>query len=109
MSNNNPPFYPGQEVVRIRKTPTCFNREIAPQKGRTYTIRSLSFLRGEWWVYLNEIVNTPRHYFEGYMEVMWRASSFRPIQRHPNAEVAEELKNIEVVEERIDAPETVTA
>ena len=99
MSNTNPPFYPGQEVVCVDDRPHDNTGDKLLVKNKPYVVfRTQKGEKGF------GVCVTPDD-----QELIWLASRFRPIQRHPNAEVAEELKNIEVVEERIDAPETVTA
>ena len=108
MSNNNPPFYVGQEVVCVDDGPLpgrILNMKVKKllKKGKIYVVDGIEMPRIAWNVKLPTVT---LHEVQGYS---FCCSRFRPIQRHPNAEVAEELKNIEVVEERIDVPQTVTA
>ena len=123
MSNNNPPFYVGQEVVAIS---TSTQRTII--KGTHYYVHGvMQFKCGCWGVSVglksssclsgcedHGLAKTAM-FNDGKAYHYWKY--FRPIKRHPNAEIAEELvgevldnlKNVDVVEERIDVPETVEA
>jgi hypothetical protein len=58
----------------------CRNGEVAPSKGGVYTIRAiLGDPSGDEFVRLNEIVNEPRVYDQGFEECCFDAAAFRPI------------------------------
>ncbi len=75
-------FYVGQKVVCI----VGFTRlargrdETFPIKGEVYTIREIKLdSGGDTCLRLQEIVNTPRYYAEGFTEMAFDAELFRPL------------------------------
>ena len=75
-------FRIGQKVVCVDGTRLCLDLgEQRPVKGRIYTIRNFceddtdgTGLR------LEEIVNEPRHYTDGYAEIAFYVWRFRPVR-----------------------------
>lgn len=53
------------------------NNEIFPVKGIIYTVRSLGIEGG---IHLEEIVNQPNHYIQGYAECEFKVSRFKELQ-----------------------------
>ena len=112
MSNNNPPFYIGQEVVcvddKIRSGNSNFGWPL--KNGNFYTVLDIMQSCCSWLIdigapattYLNECHICKKDILKPKPVFFLASDRFRPIQRHPNAEVAEELKNIDVVEETLD-------
>jgi hypothetical protein len=77
-------FYVGQKVVCVnaRFERLGLRSEITPLEGRVYTIRAIDPSRGGPSVaclLLNEIINAPREYADGFRECAFRATRFRPV------------------------------
>lgn len=62
-------------VWRHRDTGESF-----PTFGGIYTIRCVCERSGDVMLLLQEIVNPPRHYKDGFLEASFRASVFRPLE-----------------------------
>jgi len=96
MSNNNPPFYVGQEVVCVDDRFNSDEYEIEiPKKGKNYHIRTIEYFEHGWYCRLEEIINPVCLYETGFVECVFSVTAFRPLQRHPVVEIAEELKDSE--------------
>lgn len=68
-------FRVGQKITCIDDTNyDRKNNETVPVKGRNYTVRSLY----QTCVRLNEIVNPPHQYADGFMECSFKGSRFIP-------------------------------
>lgn len=55
--------------------------EVLPVKGMVYTIRSFDRVDEELCLMLEEIVNAPRHYRQGFGECSFRPHRFRPVRQ----------------------------
>lgn len=72
-------FQFGQKVVCLVEASSwlVLNGETPPRKGGIYHIREICELGAG--VRLREIVNTPRHYEDRFIECSFNASAFRPV------------------------------
>src|SRR5262245_24357782 len=79
---NSSGFVPGDEVVCIDGTPAkrTYFGETLPQTGKHYTVREVLYWHHET-LLLNEIVNEPREYDEGFHEGSFNSARFRPVKR----------------------------
>jgi hypothetical protein len=81
-------WFVGMKVVCvIGPRPRCM-WEILPTRGHIYTIRDIRLHSGGWVDFLlDEIVNRPFHYLEGFCEAHFRARRFRPVVS-PRADIS---------------------
>lgn len=64
----------------------CWNAmrgEAVPVFGVVYTIRKIMQEPDGIYLWLVEIVNAPKHYPDGFMEVAFYALDFRPVETRP--------------------------
>ena len=72
--------------------------EIFPEVGATYTVRSieeassLSPRPGELCTRLEEILNTPQHFIDGFMECQFFIERFRPVSTIDTTKTVEAMK-----------------
>lgn len=79
-------FHIGQLVVCIDDSHNpnrlhLSHDETIPTKGMIYTIRGFLETPSGVGVYLEEIINKPKMYAQGMLEVAFRQERFRPIQK----------------------------
>lgn len=91
----------GDKVVCVKKV-NAYNGEICPVVGEHYTVRDMYYnkIYSRWAIRVVEIINTPRHYNDGYNEADFPANKFRPVDYSFGEEVAERL-------EKTFQPETI--
>jgi hypothetical protein len=76
---------------------------ITPVKGEIYTVRGVCESPSGVGLWLEEIVNKPRRYRNGYLEIAFNIKSFRPIDYSFGEKVCEEIE-FENFAERIKIP-----
>ena len=97
-------FRVGMKCVCIKEGPWDggHNDEACPNKGDILTIRAIESRDGECWLRFEEIINSPRHYYEGWGEADFVARAFRPlIERKTSISIfTEMLKPTEIAKNR---------
>jgi len=88
-------FKVGDEVICVddSKGRYCPFKEEIPIKGERYHIREIEkHPSGGWGVRLEEIINRPYNYYQGYSEVWFNADRFRKVHKtKTSSEVAQEI------------------
>lgn len=108
MSNNNPPFHPGQRVVRTGPSTKYVNN------GHTYTVTECTLCKcGRWHIDVGIVDERIAdlhctHCFSILVKrtdkMLYDSDKFAPISpRHQDVEIVEDLLR-QPVEERLDAP-----
>lgn len=104
MENNTPsqpPFFINQKVVAIKTSAKGFGK-IVIEEGTVLTVRKCY---GRC-IFFNEVINKPTPGFaqSDNMEPAYRIEDFAPYNppRHESVEIAEDILNIKIVEERSD-------
>lgn len=69
-------FRIGQKVVCIRAFADLRGCETWPVKGQTYTVRGFN---DDGYLFLDEIINPPFWFAEGFCEAAWNPEKFRAI------------------------------
>ena len=70
-----------------------YSGEREPVIGSIYTVRTIDFDEGEYWLRFVELVNAPQDYAQGFLECDWRASCFRPlVTRTVEQDISEHFK-----------------
>jgi hypothetical protein len=68
------------KAVRVKKAlPSVYKNEILPEVGCIYTIREIVDRGNGLAFLLDEIRNDPREYTDGFLELAFLASRFRPV------------------------------
>jgi hypothetical protein len=73
-------FHVGQKVVCVDEFDFIEPDEVPPVKGHVYTIRGMTDKGEGLFIVLEEIVNLPRQYDEGFAEAEFDAECFRPVR-----------------------------
>lgn len=76
-------FHVGQKVVCINGTPAhrfYLPSDNLPATGAVYTVRAVVDSEGTACLLLDEIVNEPRQFRDGFCEGAFNASRFRPVK-----------------------------
>lgn len=88
-----PKFHVGQAVVFVDPSGRAErSHENLPCKGKIYHVRALREYTDTWGLLLEEIVNRPRFYLNGFNEVCFDERRFAPVEELPDEALAELLE-----------------
>lgn len=73
-------WHVGQQVVCVHEFET-HPHTILPVKGLVYTIRGIVTFRKRVGLLLEELVNPPRKWSDGFLEASFEAEGFRPVKK----------------------------
>jgi hypothetical protein len=93
-----PKFHVGQAVVCVDMKPQhrrLMADEAAPKENRVYHVRGNVLMESKYWcIRLEEIVNTPKVWADGYNESAFNEARFAPVETLSNEALAELLEEI---------------